>query len=181
MQRTDRNEEIKLYEKAYQKNTYRMGHRRLADAERLVGELERGTILDVGCGRGELLKIANKMGHRATGLDPVPYLKRPNIVTGCAHELPFDDDSFDHVVCFDVLEHLVEDDILPALREMKRVARKTCIVSASEDESIYDGVDLHISKRPAAEWLKVVKKGWGRSARRYGDAGRSPCFKLILE
>ena len=178
--RTDRDAEIKLYEKAYRSNTYRMGVRRKEDVTRIVAELPRGTILDVGCGRGELLTIANKLGHRSRGIDPVPYLSRPNIDTGCANQLPYDDLSYDYVVCFDVLEHLIEDDLIPALKEMKRVARLACIVSASEDPSIHDGVDLHISKRPADDWLKLIKKAWGRKAYRFGNAGRSPCFRVDL-
>ena len=92
--------------------------------------------------------------------------------------LPFDDRSFDNVTCFDVLEHLTEEDLPKALGEMARVAKRTVTVSASERPSIFKGRDLHISKRPKAKWIELFKSVWGQ-VQVIGNAGASPAFRLI--
>jgi ubiquinone/menaquinone biosynthesis C-methylase UbiE len=124
--------------------------------------------------------MARGFGHDAHGTEVVPDLCGVLVTQACAHELPFEDDSFDHVTCFDVLEHLVYDDLIPALRQMQRVARQTVTVSASEVPSIHGGRDLHISAMPAAQWHALLKEAWGVEPDRHGTAGRSPCWRLVL-
>lgn len=53
-----------------------------------------------------------------------------NFIKGNAHELPFEDNSFDVVTCQTVLIHLKDPSL--ALREMKRVVKKGGIVICSE-------------------------------------------------
>ena len=45
------------------------------------------------------------------------------IVSGVATELPFPDESFDLVICIEVLRYLDRSDIRQALREIRRVLR----------------------------------------------------------
>lgn len=175
----NRQSEIRVYENAYRNQNYKMGDRRKKNAEQHIATLERGSLLDVGTGRGELLDIAEAMGFSVQGTEVVPYLIDGDRVRYAeAHSLPFETGAFDHVVCFDVMEHLVEEDIIPALTEMYRVARKTCTVSCSEMSSIYQSRELHISKRPASEWFQVIVQCWGEQAMMIGHAGRSPCFQV---
>src|SRR2546425_5336271 len=84
-------------------------------------------ILDVGCGTGGNLEMLSEFGAvegvdvsdeavefcRARGVAPVTQ--------AVAEELPYDDESFDLVTGFDVIEHL--DDDVAGLREMRRVLR----------------------------------------------------------
>src|SRR5215207_2309437 len=81
-----------------------------------VGGLAPESFLDAGCGEGfvaELL-LAASPGLRLTGCDFNPAAVRlaarenPGVgfVTGSVLALPFADDSFDVVGCFEVLEHL---------------------------------------------------------------------------
>lgn len=178
--RNDRDEEIQLYVESYENPRYGMGPRRKADVQRILADLEKGSLLDVSTGRGETLGFAREAGFDLVkGTEVVPSLLNDDVVFAQAHSLPFDDGSFGHVTCFDVLEHLVEEDIGPALREMYRVARKTVTVSASERPSVFGNVDLHISKRPAAEWLELIRSCWDDSAVRIGNAGGSPAFQVI--
>ena len=86
-------------------------------------------ILDVGCGTGRNLDLLAQFG-RARGVEPEgPGLARCRerglgedvVKAGTATELPFDDDSFDLVTSFDVLEHLEDDGA--GLDEIRRVLR----------------------------------------------------------
>lgn len=176
-----RNDEVLAYVDAYRDPKYRMGSRRLADMQRILGGLPKGSLLDVGTGRGETLAFALSIGFGpVVGTEVVPALLREEgslrVTFAHAHALPFADDSFDSVTCFDVLEHLVEDDLLPALREMLRVSRSHCVVSASEDRSLWNGRELHISRRPKDQWLALIREAWGPSAECIGTAGKSPAF-----
>lgn len=96
--------------------------------------IEKGSLLDVGCGDGLFLKMLGDKGVMAEGLDPSPVaLERAKnegvkVTTGnLDSKLPFPDRSFDYVSALDVLEHLYNPEQL--IFEMKRVARKSVIIS----------------------------------------------------
>lgn len=99
-----------------------------------------GNILDIGCGRGFLLKKLKekaKKGSRFFGLDISSKLcdiaKENNpdaeITRGDAENLPFEDDFFDFVFMTEVLEHLI--DYNKSLKEAKRVLKKNGIFIVS--------------------------------------------------
>jgi len=85
------------------------------------------TILDVGCGSGEILQRCRDHGIAATGLestsrelDDLPQ-NREDFVFGQAHELPFCDQSFDWVCMRHVPHHLPQPEL--AFLEALRVAQ----------------------------------------------------------
>lgn len=92
------------------------------------------TCLDIGCGTGGLVKAMRKLGIDAYGIDVStdaieladesikPYLKVGNVA-----KLPYQDDEFDAVVSFDMLEHMERADIRKSVNESIRVARKTIL------------------------------------------------------
>lgn len=91
-----------------------------------------GKILDVGCGRGLLLKKVRKLaspGSEFFGLDISPKLceiARENnpgatIVCGDAENLPFDENQFDIVFMTEALEHMLDFD--KALTGVSRVLK----------------------------------------------------------
>lgn len=95
---------------------------------RLIKAREEGLLLDVGCGLGYLSQALGG-GLRCIGLDydaaslrhgPGAETKRTR---GDAARLPFKDDTFDVVLCSELLEHLPDgmDDL--AFAEMARVLK----------------------------------------------------------
>ena len=179
----DRQTEINRYSECYLRAKYAMGRGRKAGAERILAKLPRGTLLDVGAGRGELQSVATELGFDYFGVEPVPYLKQPRIQTGVATALPFADEYFDTVMCLDVLEHLVPDDVIPALYEMWRVCRRQLFLTASEQSSRshHDGNELHISKRPRAEWETLFANTFADSLiTPLGMIGVSPGWLITL-
>lgn len=184
-----RRDEIDVYATQYQSPHYRMGDRRRVDVQRILREIRAlpasrdgmRALLDVGTGRGEALTFADALGFApVSGTEVVPALLGGRVVYAEAHALPMADRSVDHVVCFDVLEHLTPDDLMPALRELRRVARVSVTASASERHDIRGGRELHISRRPASQWLDMIREAWGREARTIGSAGASPAFQILL-
>lgn len=158
--RTDRDREKDKYEVAYQRETYRMGDNRMKAARRCLGTLPRGSFLDVGCGRGELLDIAEEMGFGPVkGAEVVSYLvDGDRVVQANAWELPWADNSFDHVSMLDVLEHLLPGDDRLACEELARVSRETVTVSAADYSHVVDGVELHVNRRSYDEWDRLLRE-----------------------
>ncbi len=96
------------------------------------------TLLDVGCGKGEPAQFLNRHGlYRFTGFDAFePYLRQCRgekihdaYIQGDVRHLPFADNSFDTVMCLEVLEHLEKSDGDLLLRELERVASRQVILS----------------------------------------------------
>src|SRR5260221_7146467 len=104
-------------------------------------ELHPKTVLDVGCGEGFTLARLKKekIGEKLEGieyLDEAIKLGKINnpgieIKKGTIYELPYKDNSFDLVICTEVLEHLV--DPIKALEEMVRVSKHYCLLSVPDE------------------------------------------------
>ena len=82
-------------------------------------------VLDVGCGKGHLVKALSELGVDAVGIDLNPNAADvavvPRVQTMSATHLDFDDASFDAVVSFHAIEHIPPVD--EVLREMARVVK----------------------------------------------------------
>jgi ubiquinone/menaquinone biosynthesis C-methylase UbiE len=175
-----RQTEIAKYSTAYVHSSYRMGQARYTAALRDLTGLQ-GSLLDVGCGRGEVLRLALDMGmHPVSGTEVVPSLLGPGVVYAEAHQLPFPDGSVDHVTCFDVLEHLVREDTEIALLELARVARKTVTVTVADYPHVFQGVDLHVNRRPYPEWQRLLESLFAHLLRPLGPAGASQAWRIQL-
>lgn len=93
-------------------------------------------ILDVGCGNGI---ITNELIDKweAVGLDvsdeALKYLKCPTIKAS-ATEIPLGDNSFDLVLCSEMLEHLTDNELNKAVKEIKRISKKYLIITVPNNE-----------------------------------------------
>ena len=115
-------------------------HRRVV-AE--VHALRPQTFLDAGCGEGFVSQqiLAAIPDLALTGCDIFPaalqVAARNNPTAtfrpGNILELPFADDAFDVVGCFEVLEHLQGDQPRQALKEFARVARRAVVLSVPHE------------------------------------------------
>ena len=106
----------------------------------VVGPLEPGSALDAGCGEGETLaRLACLPRGTTAAVDLSEEAVRhtagripwANASVASVTELPFEDDSFDLVLCLEVLEHLTEPDA--ALEELARVSRNDVVVSVPHE------------------------------------------------
>ncbi|MHB8753227.1 MAG: class I SAM-dependent methyltransferase, partial [Aggregatilineales bacterium] len=103
-------------------------------------------VLDVGCGRGEILRHCARLGADAYGIDYAPVAVRlsRDVITGVvadtddgkavrsgstgvaqsdAKRLPFAANAFDRVLMFDVVEHLYPWELHQTLLEIRRVLK----------------------------------------------------------
>ena len=105
--------------------------------------------LDVGCGPAESLLIAEafKIPIRR-GCDVVESVCKHDVdlIPG-VHDLSmYEDNQFDICSCHDVLEHILEEDVPSALRELDRVT-KTCVL-------------LGISRKPGPFHICIQTEEW---------------------
>ena len=101
------------------------------------------TVLDVGCGDGAQWKKKYRPNGlknlKISGIDISKIGIRKsreigiNAKRGKAEDIPYPDNSFDCVVCTEVIEHLERP--IDAISEMMRVAKKLIIISCPDDES----------------------------------------------
>ncbi|HEY8448185.1 MAG TPA: class I SAM-dependent methyltransferase [Thermomicrobiales bacterium] len=106
-----------------------------------VAELNPRTFLDAGCGEGFVAGVLLRQfpGMQITGFDFNPasvavaqrQVPGATFLTASIFDIPFPDDSFDVVGCFEVLEH--QTDPSPALRELARVAREAVVLSVPHE------------------------------------------------
>ncbi|MCI0713829.1 MAG: methyltransferase domain-containing protein [Chloroflexi bacterium] len=97
-------------------------------------------VLDVGCGRGEILLHCARLGADAYGIDYAPVAmslskkllekveeegitSQVGISQADAKHLPFPDGYFDRALMFDVVEHLHPWELDEAMREVYRVLK----------------------------------------------------------
>src|SRR5688572_28607579 len=85
------------------------------------------SVLDVGCGSGEGLRVLATRATTALGIDLDERLQRSDVNVEIKSITDVPDKSFDVVVCLDVIEHVEADRAFIA--ELFRVARQTVFVS----------------------------------------------------
>jgi ubiquinone/menaquinone biosynthesis C-methylase UbiE len=95
-------------------------------------------VLDVGCGRGEILRHCARLGADAYGVDYAPVAVdmasralaverqahgKTGVARSDAKRLPFPSDHFDRALMFDVVEHLYPWELNQSLAEIARVLK----------------------------------------------------------
>lgn len=155
------------YERIYadRKTNYRMAINRYSDMHDalMAIPLPHQTFLDVGCGMGRLMHLADRCGYGVVyGIDCVDLRHYDNrIMVGSAHDLLFSDKSIHTTVMTDVIEHLLPGDDELACREMARVTTHHIFIMANNGPSVRKGEELHVNKRPFSEWDALFKLWFG--------------------
>jgi|SRR3989344_1508178 len=104
----------------------------------LINKYVKGeSILDIGCWSGQFLSLIQQ-ASKITGLDPnknaIAFAKqhrKGTYIVGSALSLPFENNSFDVVTMWDVIEHLPKRTEQKAIQEATRALKKNGIFALS--------------------------------------------------
>lgn len=92
-----------------------------------IAKLNPIEVLEIGPGNNFVTNYLRNLEINVKTLD-IKEENKPDVV-GSVLALPFADNSFDTVLCAEVLEHLPFENFSNALAELKRVARKSIVLS----------------------------------------------------
>lgn len=127
------------------------------------------SILDYGCGKANLWNWRN--AKTCMGWD----LRRTPLAGVYLYDPAIDEYSvlpkgrFDMVVCTDVLEHVLEEDVDSTLDRLFDFTRKMLYLNISTipaSKRFPDGTNLHVTVKPPIWWKRKVKEAEKRHAER---------------
>ncbi len=130
-------------------------------------------VLDLGSATGGNTLHISSLGHQVTSVEyseigvAIQQQKGIKVIQADARRLPFQDSSFDLIVCLDVLEHIIEDDL--AASEIFRVLKPggRFLISVPEDPRLWSAHDVAVShiRRYSKEELVKLMIGTGLTCR----------------
>jgi SAM-dependent methyltransferase len=134
--------------------------------------------LDVGCGRGELLRLGKPHFRTVAGCDVsaemmaastgLPVRKQEQL-----ESLPFEDASFDFITAVCVFHHVVPEQRPLLLRDMVRVMRPGGICCIIEHNPLNPVTQLIVRRTPVDADARLLSSGMTRRLMR--SAGLSQC------
>lgn len=131
------------------------------------------SLLDVGCAKGFMLYDFKQIipNLEVKGIDisnyaiknALPEIKS-NLLIADAKEIPFEDNSFDHVIAINTIHNLNEDDCAKSLKEITRVSKKNSFITVDayrneEEKKLMYAWNLTAKTIMSVnEWKKFFKK-----------------------
>ncbi len=114
----------------------------------MMSKVKGDKVLEVGAGDGYCVEVLKKQGKDVTALDisqiRVDRMTQKGIdaVLGDVNKLPFEDKTFDTVICGEVLEHI--DSMAGGLKELERVCKDDGrIILSLPVAPLYDKIKMH--------------------------------------
>lgn len=136
--------------------------------------IEGDAVLDAGCGAGSLTLRLAKAGFRVEAIDLadgfIEYVEKKakergllnyvNVGVADITDIKFPDESFDAVVCGEVLEHIKKDNL--AVYEFCRVLKRggICVASVPAHKKLWDEIDVwggHIKRYEKEELILLFE------------------------
>lgn len=171
-----------IYSECYKDPKYAMGEQRFERVTNAVNDAvlrmhavgeHEPSLLDVGCGRGEILRWAHESNdfYTVTGEEIVPDLC--GVFAGYdvyqRETISKSDLGADIVVCSDVLEHIQPMETEAALRRLWESTFYTLIIHVAwfpTERVMEDGTveQLHINCRNALDWVSLLAFVTGNKA-----------------
>jgi len=108
----------------------------------VLKELKKGdTLLEIGPGTGFISNYLRSKGFQVTTLD-IDERKSPDIVSNIVeYDFP---DKYDHILAFEVFEHIPYDKFTEILPKLKKSVRKSFFMSLPRNQKIWLAADMII-------------------------------------
>ena len=139
-------------------------HQKSADMADMLLNLEgvaNGSVLDVGCGRGWVVKHLRKKGRIAQGCEFSGYARTGSVckarLADLHRTLPYNNRSFDLVICTGVLDYILPGSLCHAVEELYRVSANYLWTSIL----VYCPEEVDQVVMPADLWVPIFEEaGW---------------------
>ena len=129
------------------------------------------TVLDLGCGMGNLVEMLRRLDIKAYGVDISEYAlsQTPEKLKQFCHQgdvlkMSYQNKEFDVVTTVNILEHIKPADVDKFIVKCARIAKRGIYqeVTVLEDKVAIDADPTHCSKYARDWWLKKFSKlkGW---------------------
>lgn len=148
--------------------------------QRLHEMCPQSSVLDMGCAGGGFVRELIESGFLAIGIDGTDHPLQKGSTSDwqsnvehyftCDITKPFkvytpsrDPYTFDVVTMFEVWEHILERHLHDVLDNINKHTHEDsiCIFSASNDSSVSEGVELHITRQNKDWWTECFgQRGW---------------------
>jgi len=119
-------------------------------------------VLDVGCGDNGFCKLMKVKSVKCVGVD---FASPQADQIAFAHNLPFKNKSFEWIVAFDVMEHLLPNEIHDVLKEFVRIVSKGLVFSicyrlanTNHNDYLTDKRNLHLTVQPEKWWIEQLSQ-----------------------
>lgn len=133
----------------------------------IIEKIGAKSVVDIGCGHNQFAESINAIGIHAIGVD---FACESADVISKASELPFGDNEFDVLTSFDMLEHLLPEEVHESLVEMARVSKRFCLSICTKKSVItVDGENLHPTVRSTEWWKLELSKAGAVSISKKGN------------
>lgn len=144
-------------------------------------------ILEVGCGRGDVIAALANAGHSCTGIEPSKQMidlcatsNALRIQFGVADKLEFPDDSFELVFSQQVLEHIHPDDVPLHFAESMRVLSPGGVLAIETPNRRTGPQDISRGFVREAEGLHLKEWGIGELIRQFHNAAFKSLRGVLL-
>lgn len=147
----------------------------------LLNYLEKGdSVIDFGCGSGEAGRLLAHLQYKVLNVDITNAVRYSGVpfIRASLHELPDDLPKATWGFCTDVMEHLPEEWVAPALNGMRgRVKSIFFSISGVPDGwGKHIGERLHLTVKPVEWWIERISKHWKQVER----LNKSDCaFEIV--
>jgi len=161
-----------LYDKIYSNPSFYINYGHTNHGSKWISHLLNNNItswLDVGCGHNELVSSIRKKYKKidSWGID----FSCPSADQICdILDLPFPDKRWDYITAFDVMEHLLPNEVSHALYEMSRVSHRFAFtISFREAYTVVDNVNVHTCIWSKSKWKEEIIKAGGIISKNIDD------------
>lgn len=110
-------------------------------------------VMDIGCGRAHTVQHLRQNGFEADGVDQID-LDNGMLVADITQPLRLAG-TYQTALCIDVIEHIDDAGVLRLFENFKQCPRQA--FSIHNGESICNGEDLHINRKPFDEWRTLIE------------------------
>jgi 2-polyprenyl-3-methyl-5-hydroxy-6-metoxy-1,4-benzoquinol methylase len=166
-----------LYTNGYHK-TFGFTHSKNLIINGVLQYIKKGSsVIDIGCSNGTAMKLLQDYGYVASGVDiseKAIELAQKNGLDDCkvskTHNIDYPDNKFNAILCTDVLEHVLEEDVDKTFIEFNRILKNNGhiflkIALVEELNRNWDFItnkhgysNLHVLTKNENYWFDIFKK-----------------------